>query len=504
MTAEKTPPRLAFASGDEVDDARSRAAARNTAALLTSRVAISAMGWAGSIVVARLLSPTQWGQYSFVFGLLGLLGILTDLGVGRVVLARLVDERDPDVPQVASAFIALRVVLGLFGYVAGLAYVVLLHYPGQVVRATAVAGIVVVLATPSHALTMIFQSRLRMSLIAAAETLAQVVQLALTLLAALFAPLLLIFILPVIANEVVTLTLKVRALRRGIGLRPARQVQLWRWRGMLLDAVPLAIGTALATLLYKVDVLLLSQLDSFDSVGLYTIGYKFADVLAVVTSAVIGPAMTLLMSHWPGSPERFRERSRQTALALALLASLALTGFWAIARPLVTLLYGERFGAAVLSTRLLLLGACFTMIAQVGFNLLVASGRQRLYPLVGVVGLAINVGLNLVLIPRASFTGAAVATLITEALVLVVMWVLVVRSLRVPGLLPLGRLAAVAAATAGIVLASEVFAPIVPWPLLGAASSAAALATGYALDLPGARAVVALVRSRVATSRDVA
>lgn len=485
----------------DVEHSRNRAAARNTAALLTSRVAISAMGWAGSIVIARILSPEQWGQYSFVFGLLGVLSVLTDLGVGRVVLARLVDESDPDVPLVASSFIALRAALGLLGYLAAIGYVVLLDYPTEVVRATAVAGLVVVVATPSHALTMLFQSRLRMSLVAAAETLGQLVQLVLTLLAALFAPLFLIFILPVLVNEIVTLMLKLRALRRGIGIRPARQVQLWRWRGMLIDAIPLAIGTALATLLYKIDILLLGQLDTFESVGLYSIGYKFADVLAIVTSAVVGPAMTLWLRHWPGSPERFRERTRATVLTLAMIGALAVTGFWAAARPIITLLYGQRFEASVLSTRLLLLGACLSMITQVGFNVLVATGRQRIYPFVGLVGLGLNVALNLVLIPRASFNGAATATLITEALVLVVMWVLVIRTLRIPGLLPFGRLLALAASSAAIVLAAEALTPILPWPVLGCMAGAATLATGFALDLPGTRAAVGAVRTRLGARR---
>lgn len=474
-----------------VQEDRDRAASRNTVALLASRVAISSLGWAGSIVIARQLSPEAFGQYSFIFGLLGLLGIVTDLGVGRVVLARLVNDRDVEVPLVASAFIALRVLLGLVGYVFAMGYVLLLGYPPEVVRATALAGLVVVVATPSHALTMLFQARLKMTVVAAAEALGQVVQLGLTLVVALVAPTLLIFVLPVIANELFKIFVKLRGVSRGdTGPRPARQVQLWRWRGMLIDAVPLTIGTALTTLLYKVDILLLSRLDTFEAVGLYSVGYKFADVLALTTTAVLAPALTLQMGLWPTQVQAFRQRTRDTALVVALLGCVALAGFWASAGPLITTLYGDRFGVATSSSRLLVAGAALAMLTQVGFNVLIATGRQRVYPFVGLVGLGLNVGLNLVLIPRMSFDGAAVATLVTEGAVFVVMWGLVRRSLSVRGLLPGGRLCVLAAATGAVVLASEALDDLVPWPVVAACAGLATLIVGWLLDLPGTRSTM--------------
>lgn len=475
-------------SGSAGPEALNRAASRDTVALLASRVLIAALGWAGSIVIARVLSPTEWGQYSFVFALLGLLSVITDLGVGRVVLARLVEDDAPDAPLVASSFIALRVLLGMVGYVVALGYVLLLDYPGEVVRATALGGVVVIIATPSHALTMLFQSRLRLAVVAAAEAIGQTVQLGLTVFAALVAPSLLVFVLPVIVNELVKVCLKLRGVRRGdTGARPARRVELWRWRGMLIDAIPLTIGTAFATLLYRIDVLLLSRLDTFESVGMYTVGYKFADVLALVTSAVLSPALTLLVLAWSKDVEAFRERVRHAYLLLLLLASVTLAGFWASAAPVITTLYGERFGPATSSARLLLAGACLAMLTQVGFTVLVASGHQRFYPWVGAVGLTLNVALNLVLIPEHSYRGAAAATVVTEVVVFGVMWVLVVRNVRVPGLFPVRQLMVMTSVTVVVVVVAEALDGFLPWPLLVAGPVAAVLVAAWALHLPGTR-----------------
>jgi O-antigen/teichoic acid export membrane protein len=511
VSADPGPAAVVAQQADDgpAQEDRVRRAASNTAALLGSRVVVAGLGWAGSVLIARALSAEDWGQYSFVFGLLGIVSVLADLGVGRVVLARLAADASPqgraghrpedaeDARLLASSFIALRVVLGLLGYAVAMAYVLLVEHPAQVVQATALAGLVIVVATPSHALTVIFQSRLRMTAVATAEAAGQVLQLVLVVLAALLAPLLLVFVLPVLANEVLRLVWKTRALRRDrTAPLPARQVQLWRWRPMLVEAVPLAIGTAVATLLHKVDVVLLSRLDTFESVGQYSVAYKFADLLPLVASAVMAPWTTLLMLAWPSATADFRDRTRSASLVLAAVGAACAVAFWPAAGPVVTTLYGREYAPAADAARLLVAGACFAMLAHVAFCVLVASGRQRLYPVVGLLGLGLNVGLNVLLIPRQSFYGAALATVVTEVVVALLMWAAVWRTVPVRRLLPLGPVGLLGLTAAAVIAGGEAVSRLVPWPLVSAGSLLVVLALALRLDVPGARSLPGAVRRR--------
>lgn len=474
---DATPPRT---------DGSGRAAARNSVAIVIGRLLVAALGWAGSVLIARKLSPDDWGQFSFVFGLLGLLSVITDLGVGRVVLTRLMDSDPKEVSRLASSFIALRMTLGLIGYLVALGYVTVMGYPGSVIRATAIAGLVVVIATPSHALSVMFQSRLRLTLVAVAEVVAQVVQLGLTVAAALFAPVLLVFVLPAVANELVALGIKIVGVHRGHGgPRPARALHLHLWRSMLIEAVPLTIGAAFVTVLTKLDVLILSRLDTFDAVGLYSVGYKFADVLVVVGLAVTMPVTTLLIRAWPDDPETFRRRVREAALALALLAGMATASFWPGAQPVLTLLYGERFGAAAPSAQLLVAGGSVAMLSALGFMVLVSAGRQRVYPWLGLVGLATNIGLNFLLIPSMSYYGAAIATIITEGLLTVLVWIVVLKSIPVHGLVPGRQLCGMVLLTVAFCAANELLGRWVAWPVLVAGSLCLLPAAAYLMRLTG-------------------
>ena len=58
-------------------------------------------------------------------------------------------------------------------------------------------------------------------------------------------------------------------------------------------------------------------------------------------------------------------------------------------------------------------------VAPVFYNVLIAINKQKHLILVGVLSIALNVGLNLILIPRYSYNGAASATIVSEAFVLV-------------------------------------------------------------------------------------
>ncbi len=462
------------------------AAARNAVALVLSRVYVAALGWAGSVVVARALGSEEWGQYSFVFGLLGLMAVVTDLGVGRVILGQLMQDRD-DTPDVAASYLALRVVLGLVGYLLAVGIVLLGGYPDEVVAATAVAGVVVVLATPGHALTVLLQSRLRLTVSAVAESIAQTAQLAATVFAALFAPLLLVFLLPAVLKELVQLLLKLRAVRRGAaGPPPSRVVQAWRWRGLLADAVPVTIGLGLFTLMSRVDVLVLSKLDTFESIGQYSIGLRFADGLGLVAWALIAPTLTLLVGAWPHDVDYFRDRVRHSIGVVISVASVAVVGFWQAADPVIVLLYGPQFSTATDAARLLVLGSAIAMLTLLGLNLLMAMGRHRVYPVVGVLGLVLTIGLNLLLVPIASFEGAAVAGLVTDVLLCAVLWAVVATG-PVPGLVPWRAVGCMSAVVAAGLVVDEVVGDRLPWPVLTAGTTAAVLMTGAALRLPGLR-----------------
>lgn len=439
----------------------------NTAALVIGRLGVAAFGWAGSLIIVRTLSVDAFGRYTFIFGFLGVLSIVTDMGIGRVAIAGLSDPTR-DRARVAGAYVVLRSALGVVGYVLAMLFVWLGGYSAEVVRATAIAGIVVLVATPANALEIGFQVRKKLHPVAIAGVVAQAAQFSITAaIAASGRGTLLLFTLPSIAYAVVELGYKLAVGRNLIPIKPC--VDLRAWKDMLTEALPLAIGAALATLYYRIDMVMLSKMDTFANVGLYGVAYKFIDLAHYVPASLHRSVMVPLVDAWDDDRARFDRIVGHAYRLLFVTGALLVAELGVFGSDVAGLLYGRHYEAAGTAAGLVMGGEFFVFFTLLAWTALIAMGQTRVYAVAAGLGVVINVGLNLFLIPKWSYEGAAVATIVTNAAVAAVVWRSFVRAY---GAVILGFrrslliVPAAAAAAAGGVLTRE----LVPWPVAAAAT----------------------------------
>ena len=81
----------------------------------------------------------------------------------------------------------------------------------------------------------------------------------------------------------------------------------------------------------------------------------------------------------------------------------------------VHVLYGNQYLPAGPLLAILIWSEIGVFFAAVVINIMIAKNQQSLLPVPTLVGAAVNVALNLVLIPRYAATGAAWATVISHA-----------------------------------------------------------------------------------------
>jgi O-antigen/teichoic acid export membrane protein len=100
------------------------------------------------------------------------------------------------------------------------------------------------------------------------------------------------------------------------------------------------------------------------------------------------------------------------------------------------------------------------------------------------VGLVVNVGLNLVLVPTWSYNGAALATVLTEVVVLAILaWA----ASRIPEVGPVPWSASTRVVGAGVVMAGVAYGlgRVVPWPVAAASSCVVYVAGLHLLRVGG-------------------
>lgn len=431
-------------------------------AMIASRIVSAALGWLGSVTIARSLSPTDWGIYSFIFALLGLMAVVTDLGVGRAVLSRITTDNTSANQAAAGSFIVLRFVLGLIGYCAAIAYAFLSQQGLSISLMVAFAGVIIILSTPSNALLVLYQSRLHLSYIARWDVIGQVVQLLIILAIAKYSPSITAFIIASLAKEIIVLLARWAGIRQGRlpDLMPTFSQPTLGWRDTLIEAIPLSAGYALFLLLTKIDQLMLERMVGFQPVGIYAISYKFSDLLGLSITALALPFTTVLVTSYTRDSLQFVARTRQALVAATILGSLATAGFLPTADGIIGLLYGVEFESAGLSSRLLVIAAGFSGISIVALSVLLAAKHLMGFPIAALIALVAKIGLNLYLIPLYGINGAAIATVITEGALMVATLGLIHFQLRLKGLIPVATLSRLLIVTSAIsyplMLATEV------------------------------------------------
>lgn len=455
----------------------------NAGKMVAARYVVAALGWLGTLIIVRSLSPSQFGQLSFVFSLILLVAVFADLGIGRLSIKGLLDgEHDP--VDFAGTLVVLRAVMGAVTYAAAVAFVILAGYPAEVVRAMLVAGVALMIATPSRAIEAVFEAHFQLGPVAVANVAGQLSQLGLTAAVAVGGGSVVRFAVPSVVGEVVIVAWKLGRVRR---IQPIRLNVDWGiWKQLLAEAVPLAAGSVMATLYYRVDSVMLSKLDTFSSVGIYNVAYKFVDLVHYLPSALMVPVLAVLVRSWPDDMHRFADTFRRAFMILALAGVLVAVEFLVFAGPLIGVLYGRHYAVGADAGRVVVAAECISAFGMLAFTTLLAMGRNRLYPMVTLLGVVVNVGLNLILIPRASYFGASLATLVTEALIVTVLMGSVARieALRP---LPLGRagLAILAGSVSAVV--AVLARQVVPWPVAAVAAAVAYVSLVHVARIPGPR-----------------
>jgi O-antigen/teichoic acid export membrane protein len=179
-------------------------------------------------------------------------------------------------------------------------------------------------------------------------------------------------------------------------------------------AYPFAAAGFLWGMYYQVDTAMLSILSTPYDTGIYGSLYRFVDILAVVPRVIIVVAFPGMAAAWIADRNDF---SKTVEVLQRALLSIAIPIFFMLivwSEGVLSLVYGEEYAAGAAALRLVLVGVYFSFHSMLLTQSLSSSTYERKVAVALTVAVFGNIALNLVLIPREGFMGAAIATMATE------------------------------------------------------------------------------------------
>jgi O-antigen/teichoic acid export membrane protein len=384
----------------------------NTTVQLLARLGAIALALVSFGLVTRYLGVAGFGEYALVLTFLALLVPIADLGLTAIGVRELAAHRDAEETLVGD-LLALRIAVALTASVLLIAISPLFPYSDRVESGLRLAAVGLFALVLSGLPLIVFQHRQRLELSALVDFVTASATLLFVVVATRgdlgFTSLILATVLAGFSGAAVGFAFASRLVR----LRPRFDRE--RMKALLAAALPVGVFLTFVVAQLRIDTVMLSLLKPVEDVGVYGAAYRFLEQAlffpGLFIAAIYPILATLIANRDPGL-----QLAVDKSLTLLLATAIPLAaGSFVLAPDILLLLAGEDFTEAVRPMRILAFAAVFAFTTALFSSLLVLFERQRQLLALVAAAFALNVALNLILIPEFSYLGAASASVATQA-----------------------------------------------------------------------------------------
>ncbi len=202
----------------------------------------------------------------------------------------------------------------------------------------------------------------------------------------------------------------------------------WRFdrtlqRLLIHKGFPLMLIHLLQTIFISIDILLLRLMltDGEEVVGWYQSAYKWFNALQIIPAFFTLALFPVISREINNSIDSAR-RMYTLSLKLMLLLALPIAAFTTFLAPfLVRILGGPQYlPEGAIALQIVIWSIPFGWLNSVTNYVLIALGLERLQPRAFAVAVGFNIVANVILIPRYSYVAAAVTTILSEIVLMVV------------------------------------------------------------------------------------
>lgn len=392
-----------------------RRVAYNTAVQVAGKAAVLLIGAVSIVVVTRYLGAEGYGKLSLALAYVQMLGVLADVGLFTIVVREL-SRRPERAGELVGNAMTIRLLLS-FAVIALAGLISLfLPYTPDVRVAVLIAGAPLLLGLLNTSLVAVFQARLRMDYAVVSETVGR---------AAAFGAVVLVAALDLgfyavvgtaAVGALVALAITYALSRRLVHVRLLRDAGVWR--ELLRASLPLGLALALNEVYFRADTFIISLFRPYDEVGLYSLAYRVLELVAVFPAVLMSSVFPLLSRYVAESAERANRTIQAASDVLVAVGVPLAAGGLVLAPQVVALAGGSEFDDSALPLRILLFAGALAFVNGLFGYALIAKDRQRSALWLNVTALAVNLGLNVALVPAWGVPAAAAIAVVSELVIL--------------------------------------------------------------------------------------
>ncbi|MFN7160713.1 MAG: flippase [Candidatus Gracilibacteria bacterium] len=419
----------------------------NTFIQVVGKVGVGFFSLITSVLLASYLTKAERGMYEFAYMFLGFAGIAADLGLYTIAIRELAKNKEK-MEETIGNILSIRLVLSILVVVASL--LVISFVPAfqkgwgvMFLIALGLAGISTIFALLTGALTSVLQVEYDMLHATIAQVVGKIVIVSIFCIS--------IFLLyakpsPGYAADTTFLGFQALFLAGVIGnivmffyTRHVASAYVrirflfnWEfWKRIIKESLPYGFALVLATLYFKIDALLLyfflPKEIVAEELALYSAPIKVIEIFTILP-------LFFLNALLPALSESIKTKSKDVSAMiqysfdfLFLMSAPIVAGGWALSREVIRVTNSDAyisnlqtgFVGSDIYLQILIFTIVFSFLNLLFNFLLIAQDNQKKLIIVNCTTLVLNVVANIICIPIWGVKAAAIITVISEIIVLV-------------------------------------------------------------------------------------
>jgi len=385
----------------------------NTGWLFFDKVFRMGIGIVVWVWIARYLGPDKFGLFNYAIAFVALLTPIATLGLDNLVIREIVKNKDARYEILGSAF-AMRFAGGILTVLLAIGLIAIIR-PGEMLTLWLVG--IIAAGTIFQSLDVIdfwFQSEVKSKFTVMAKnsafTISAIVKVILIKIQA-----------PLIDFAWISF---VEILLGAIGLlffyhKENNKIKKWsvslaRIKELLKESIPLLVSNAAILLYMKVDILLLGQMKGETAVGYYSAATKISEAFYFISMIIAGSVFPVII----GNEELYFERLKKLLNVTTALAYAIIIPIFLLANTII-LVFGSQYATSGPILAVHTWATLFVFLGVAQGSWYIKGGKPGIYLQMKrtIIGLIINVVLNIILIPSMSGLGAAIATIVAYSYV---------------------------------------------------------------------------------------
>jgi O-antigen/teichoic acid export membrane protein len=392
---------------------------RNTLALFAGTAVGNVFSFLLMVVIARALGDVGVGQYSFLFAFGYLILILCNPGLGYLIIKD-VPANKGITSQYGNNILSMKAILAVVSAAAAVSLLIFIKDDTLIIRSFMVVALIYMINCAMSVFPNILRANERMDLTALIDAIERAVALLAGVVLLYITRSLLFLVLALLISNLVKQMLYFMFSRRYFVPRFGIDFQLWK--RLFVRSLPFALSISFLYIYYRIDTVMLSLMVGDQVTGWYNAAYRLVDVFNYIPFLIVAAILPPMARSSKKDNELLADIFNRSVRYLILLAIPIGVGTFILAPRIVLVVYGEGFASAAIALKILIWAEVIVFVNYLGGHLLNIIDRQKIYTKIIGITVGLNIVLNFILIPKYTYIGAGVATLLSEVLIFVLMY----------------------------------------------------------------------------------